>query len=118
MKVALQLEEIAMLGLGIYAFSILPYSWWLFLALFLAPDVGMIGYLFNPKIGALLYNIFHHKGLAISLYLIGIYFQLEILKLIGIIVFSHATFDRIFGYRLKYATGFKLTHLGAIGKEK
>ena len=117
MKTTLQLEYLAMLLLGIYAFSILSYSWWLFLVLFLLPDIGMVGYLFNATTGAFLYNIFHHQGVAILLYMIGIYFRIEILQLIGIIVFSHAAFDRILGYGLKYATGFRFTHLGTIGKE-
>ncbi|GAA4272985.1 DUF4260 domain-containing protein [Aquimarina gracilis] len=117
MKIIVQLEEIAMLGLGIFLFSILPYPWWLFLVLFLAPDIGMIGYLANNKIGALVYNLFHHKGLAILLYLIGIYLGNHILQLIGTILFSHSAFDRVIGYGLKLEKGFKFTHLGEIGKK-
>ncbi len=116
MKTTLQLEELAMLGLGIYLFSLLSFSWWLFLALFLVPDIGMLGYLINQKIGALTYNIFHHKGLAIFMYCVGIYLSNELIQLCGIILFSHAAFDRILGYGLKYEKGFKFTHLGEIGK--
>ncbi|WP_282085345.1 DUF4260 domain-containing protein [Aquimarina algiphila] len=117
MKTTIQLEEIAMLGLGIYAFSLLPYSWWLFLALFLVPDIGMIGYVINSKFGALSYNIFHHKGLAIIIYGIGISIPNETLQLSGIILFVRSAFDRILGYGLKYEKGFKFTHLGEIGKK-
>lgn len=116
MKTTLQLEEIAMLALGIYLYNTLSYPWWVFLALFLAPDIGMLGYLVNSKIGALLYNVFHHKGLAIGIYSIGVYSTNPILQLAGIILFSHAAFDRILGYGLKYEKGFKFTHLGDIGK--
>lgn len=35
----------------------------------------------------------------------------------GIIIFGHASFDRFFGYGLKYENGFKFTHLGEIGKK-
>lgn len=117
MKTTLQLEEIAMLVLGIYLYSALPYPWWLFLALFLAPDIGMLGYLVNSKAGALLYNIFHHKGLAIAIYGIGGFYTNTMLQLAGILLFSHASFDRIFGYGLKYEKGFKFTHLGHLGKK-
>ncbi|MFD2563130.1 DUF4260 domain-containing protein [Aquimarina rubra] len=117
MKTTLQLEELAMLVLGIYLFSLLSFPWWLFLALFLVPDIGMLGYLVNKKIGALTYNIFHHKGLAIFLYCVGIYLSNEHIQLCGIILFSHAAFDRILGYGLKYEKGFKFTHLGEIGKK-
>ena len=116
MKNVLKLEELAMFLLGIFAFSTLHFSWWWFLMLLLAPDIGALGYLFGNKIGAVSYNIFHHKGIAILIFLIGIYLENEILQLIGIILFSHASLDRIFGYGLKYENGFKFTHLGNIGK--
>ncbi len=117
MKTTLQLEELAMLVLGIYLFSLLSFSWWLFLALFLVPDIGMLGYIINTKIGTFSYNIFHHKGIAIVIYLIGVYLSNEYLLLCGIILFSHSAFDRILGYGLKYEKGFKFTHLGEIGKK-
>jgi len=116
MKTTIQLEEIAMLGLGIVGFSLLSLPWWIFLALFLAPDIGMLGYVINNKIGAFCYNVFHHKGLAIIIYGIGIYLSKEYIQLTGIILFSHAAFDRVFGYGLKLEKGFKYTHLGKIGK--
>ncbi|WP_106790665.1 DUF4260 domain-containing protein [Aquimarina sp. Aq78] len=118
MKTTLKLEEIAMLGLGIYLFSLLSYPWWLFLALFLLPDIGMLGYIINNKIGALSYNIFHHKGIAVLIYITGIYISNELLQLSGVVLFSHAAFDRILGYGLKYEKGFKFTHLGEIGEKE
>ncbi|PKV48208.1 uncharacterized protein DUF4260 [Aquimarina sp. MAR_2010_214] len=117
MKTTLKLEEIAMLGLGIYLFSLLSYPWWLFLALFLLPDIGMLGYIINNRVGALSYNTFHHKGIAVLIYIIGVYISNELLLLSGIILFSHTAFDRILGYGLKYEKGFKFTHLGEIGKK-
>lgn len=35
--------------------------------------------------------------------------------LAGVILFAHASMDRIFGYGLKYADDFKHTHLQEIG---
>lgn len=114
----LKLEEFAMLVLGMVAFSFLPYAWWWFLVLFLAPDIGMIGYIFGDKSGAATYNLMHHKGLAIGIALGGILLVNPILQLIGIILFSHACFDRMLGYGLKYDRGFKYTHLGKIAGPK
>jgi len=116
MKTIIKWEELGMFLLGIYLFGLLSYPWWLFLALVLAPDIGMLGYLFNDRIGAIIYNIFHHKGLALIIYLMGIYLSLPLCQLVGCILFSHASMDRIFGYGLKYDKGFKFTHLGEIGK--
>ena len=115
MKVTLALEELAMLMLGIFVFSQLDFDWWWFLVLFLTPDFGMLGYLFNTKIGAFTYNLFHHRGLAILIWILGFYLQNEVFQLIGVILFSYVAFDRILGYGLKYEKGFKFTHLGEIG---
>lgn len=116
MKLLLKLEELGMLILSIFMFSQLSYAWWWFIALILLPDIGMLGYIVNTKVGAITYNIFHHKGLAILIYFLGIYFETELLKLIGVILFGHASMDRIFGYGLKFDNAFKNTHLGEIGK--
>ncbi|MDT7829416.1 DUF4260 domain-containing protein [Pricia sp. S334] len=114
MKALLKLEEILMFVLGIYLFGMLDYAWWWFLVLILAPDIGMIGYLFGNKIGAVGYNLFHHKGVAIAVYLLGNYLSLPLWQLTGIILFSHSAMDRVFGYGLKYDKGFAFTHLGKI----
>lgn len=116
MKKLLKLEEVLMFALGVYLFAQLPYTWWLFPALILAPDIGMLGYLVNKRAGAHVYNFFHHKGLAILLYLAGSYLSLPLWQLAGIILFSHASLDRVFGYGLKYISGFTHTHLGEIGR--
>ena len=112
----IKLEEAAMFVLGSYLFSVLPFAWWWFPALILAPDVSFIGYVLGNKVGAWVYNIAHHKGLAIALYLTGCYTQLPSVQLAGIILFTHSCMDRMLGYGLKYEKGFKFTHLGEIGK--
>ncbi|MCF1190959.1 DUF4260 domain-containing protein [Mangrovimonas sp. AS39] len=114
MKAILKLEELAMFLLGIFLFSQLSFSWWWFLVFIMAPDIGMLGYLKNEKIGAWFYNLFHHKGLALLLYLVGVYSSNETIQFVGIILFAHASFDRLLGYGLKYEQGFKFTHLGEI----
>lgn len=117
MKTTLKLEELAQLGLGIVLFLSLDYAWWVFPALLLTPDIGMLGYLVSTKIGALTYNLFHHKGIAILCMGVGYFFEMDGWLLIGIILFSHSAFDRMLGYGLKYFDGFQNTHLGKIGKE-
>jgi hypothetical protein len=65
MKNIIKVEEGCMLLLSVILNSKLPYPAWLFWLLFLTPDVGMIGYVINRRIGALSYNLLHHKGVAI-----------------------------------------------------
>ena len=117
MKRIIILEEIAMFGLALFAFASMRFSWWVFPALLLLPDISMIGYVSGNRFGAILYNIFHHKALAICIYLGGLYLQADWIQLTGIILFAHSSMDRIFGYGLKYTDGFAHTHLGLIGKK-
>ena len=116
MKAILKIEELAQFIAGILIFNTLDYSWWVFLALLLTPDIGMLGYVINAKLGAFIYNVFHHKAIGIGLIAMGYFYWGEPVMLVGVILFSHAAFDRIFGYGLKYNDHFKQTHLGAIGK--
>ena len=117
MKDIIKLEELGMFALSIFLFTLLGYEWWLYVLLILAPDISMLGYLVNPKTGAVLYNIFHHKGLAIAIYLAGTYTFSPVLLITGIIMFGHSSIDRVLGYGLKYADAFKHTHLGVIGSK-
>lgn len=118
MQTIIKLEELGLFVLGIYFFNQSDYAWWWFLVLLLAPDLSMIGYTFGNKAGAFLYNLFHHRGIAVIVYLGGIYFSNELVQLTGIILFTHSSFDRMLGYGLKYEAGFKFTHLGEIGKKE
>ena len=117
MKNLLRIEEALQLFLSIYLVNQLPYAGWVYWALFLTPDLGMLGYLVNTRTGAFLYNLFHHKGIAVALWLAGLYLNTPELLFTGLLLFGHSSFDRIFGYGLKYSDNFKNTHLGWIGKE-
>lgn len=116
MKNILRLEEAMQFGLALYLTYQLSFPGWLYAVLFLTPDVSMIGYLVNTRIGALTYNLFHHKGLAIAMYLVGVSTNAPVIMFIGLILFGHSAFDRMLGYGLKYPDNFKHTHLGWIGK--
>jgi hypothetical protein len=117
MKTTLKIEELAQFILGIALFSQLDYAWWWFPALLFLPDIGMLGYLVNPKVGAMVYNLFHHKAIGITILLLGMFLWGEFYTLVGIILFSHSSLDRVFGYGLKYPDSFNNTHLGKIGKQ-
>lgn len=117
MKNILKIEELAMFGLAIYLNSFLPFEGWVFWALFLLPDIGILGYIVNTKVGAFTYNLLHHKGIAITCYLVGYFLIVHELTLAGVVLFGHSSFDRVFGYGLKFPDHFKHTHLGWIGGE-
>ncbi len=116
MKRIIQIEELAMTAATIYLIGQLDISlsWWLYLLLFFSPDLGILGYLLNAKIGAITYNLLHHRGIAIVIAALGIMTLSQYVLLAGLILFAHAGFDRIFGFGLKYFAGFKHTHLGVM----
>jgi hypothetical protein len=116
MKTIVRLEELGIFLFSIYLFSTLEYSWWLFPLLLFLPDVSMVGYVGNPKLGAVIYNFFHFRALALFLFVLGIYISLPLLSLIGVILFAHSSIDRAFGYGLKFGDSFSHSHLGKIGK--
>lgn len=118
MKLILKLEEVAMTIISIYFLSIysLGLSFWIWLILFFTPDIGMLGYALNTRIGAITYNLFHHKALALLIAATGFYLHNNVVTAIGILLFAHASFDRIWGYGLKYPDNFKNTHLGNLQK--
>lgn len=116
MKNLLRLEELLMFGLALFLFSELDSSWGLFALLFFAPDLSMFGYLANPRLGAWTYNLIHHKGLGITLYVFGALLAVPWLMFAGILLFAHSSFDRILGYGLKHVDSFHNTHLGRIGR--
>jgi hypothetical protein len=115
MKTTLRLEEALEFGLAIYLSQQLPYAGWLYAVLFLTPDISMLGYLINTRIGAMAYNLFHHKGIALVLYLLGALINSHSIMFAGLVLFGHSAFDRMAGYGLKYSDNFKHTHLGWIG---
>jgi hypothetical protein len=118
MRSIIKAEEAAMAALALYVLSLhmLGLPVWAWCLLFFSPDLGMLGYLINTRFGALLYNVFHHKAVAIVIAAIGYWISMEWLIAAGILLFAHSSFDRMLGYGLKYSTGFKDTHLGSLEK--
>ena len=107
-----------MLGISIYALYFLKAEWWIYPLLLLGPDISMLGYVAGSKAGAVSYNLFHHKAVAIILFLAGFVNQIYLPEITGLILFGHSCMDRMLGYGLKYFTGFQFTHLGQIGRAK
>jgi len=118
MKNILKLEEVAIFLLCIFLFSKLDFAWWWFPAFLFLPDIGMVGYLIDPKTGALTYNLLHHRLVASLVTMYALTYGNAYWQFAGIILFAHISFDRSLGYGLKYNDGFNNTHLGAIGKKQ
>jgi uncharacterized membrane protein len=107
----LRIEESALLIAAIFAYQHLHNSWLLFAILFLTPDLFMLGYLLNVRVGAAVYNLAHTLTLPLALLLISYLQHWHLVPAIALIWTAHIAFDRLLGYGLKYPTYFKDTHL-------
>ena len=107
----LKFEYAILLVLTLMLYHHLGCSWVLFAVLFLTPDLSMLGYLANPRLGSALYNLGHTLFIPLTLFATACFTHHPVLIAIANIWISHIAFDRLLGYGLKYPTHFKDTHL-------
>ena len=110
-KLLLHIEGAAILIAACVFYQHLRASWLWFALLFLVPDISMVGYLADRRIGAMIYNFVHTYTVPIIL-LMTLWFsgQASYLWLV-VIWIAHIGFDRLLGFGLKYETAFRDTHL-------
>ena len=86
--------------------------------LILAPDIGMLGYLADTRVGAVTYNLVHtYLGPGVLL-VVGVAVDSSLTYSIASIWLAHIGLDRALGYGLKYPDAFTHTHLGTIGRRE
>jgi hypothetical protein len=115
MTALLRIEHAALAIAALVGFHFVGGNWWFFAALILVPDVSMVGYLVNPKIGAWCYNTVHCWIAPVALWLIALVAGWPLLTELALILAAHIAIDRTLGYGLKAESGFQDTHLGRIG---
>lgn len=114
----LRLEGFAMAAISAVLYARMGISWWLFAALWLAPDLSMLGYLTGACRGARVYNAVHTYVTPAALALCALLFQAHVSLAIALIWANHIGIDRLLGYGLKYGDGFGYTHLGRLGRRQ
>lgn len=107
----MRLEGGALFVSAILVYRSLGASWILFAVLCLWPDLAMLGYLVNVKLGAALYNLVHTEVFPLALAVASYQFTDQRLLHFALIWLVHIGWDRMLGYGLKYPTFFKDTHL-------
>jgi hypothetical protein len=114
----LRTEGAVLLALSAFFYWLTDESLVFFLVLFLAPDLGFLGYLGGPRAGAWVYNVLHSYLLPAVLVAVGsLTDRGPALLTFGLIWFAHIGTDRMLGYGLKHTSGFRDTHLGRIGRQ-
>jgi hypothetical protein len=97
-------------AVGVYAH--LHYAGLVFLLLLFVPDLGMLGYAANPRVGSHTYNAMHTYVIPAAL--LAVASGSTALTGIALIWLAHIGMDRTLGYGLKYPTTFKDTHLNQV----
>lgn len=113
-KVLLRTEGFAVAVAAGAVYYSLNGPWWLFLILFLAPDLSMVGYLTGPGYGSMAYNAAHTYITPLLLAGVGLWSGIELAVLGALIWAAHIGLDRLVGYGLKYSSGFSDTHFGRV----
>jgi hypothetical protein len=107
----LRLEGFVLFVVSVSLFFHFGGTLWRFLPLLLVPDLSMIGYALNVRVGAAIYNAGH--TLAVPVALGGATLLTDRPEFVAYILIwtAHIGMDRMLGYGLKYPTYFADTHL-------
>ena len=114
----LRVEGVAAFIAGLALYGWLGGPWLFAVPLLLLPDVSMVGYLRDPRLGALTYNLVHNWAIGLAVLGLGYLAQSTPLAIAGAILVAHVGMDRALGYGLKLPTSFQETHLGRIGRDR
>lgn len=118
-RTLLRVEGLTVLVLSVGAYAQWSgQSWGLFAALFLLPDLSMLGYLRGPRVGAGVYNLVHTYVGPALLGSAGLFWLGSLWLGVALIWAAHIGADRLIGYGLKLPANFQSTHLGVIGRAK
>lgn len=110
-RLLLHFEAAAVVVAALFAYHWNHFSWLMFALLFLTPDISMLGYFANPRVGAITYNAVHTYVGPLVLGGYALFTGKHLPLLLALIWAAHIGFDRCLGFGLKYSSLFKDTHL-------
>ncbi|MBY0611717.1 MAG: DUF4260 domain-containing protein [Beijerinckiaceae bacterium] len=109
--IILRAEAAIVLAAATTAYALIGSGWLLFALLFFVPDVFMLGYLKNARVGAHVYNLGHSYVTPAAVFVGAKALASPLWAGIALIWIAHIAFDRLVGYGLKLQSGFNDTHL-------
>ncbi len=96
--VLLKTEGATLLALSVLLYGLSEGSLLLFVLLFLAPDVSMLGYLAGSRIGAASYNLFHTYATPGLLAALGLLTESHAAVSVALVCFARIRFDRMVSF--------------------
>ncbi|MBE7683634.1 DUF4260 domain-containing protein [Paenibacillus sp. P13VS] len=111
-KQIVHIEYAFAFALSFLIYMQLHFPIWLFVVLLFVPDLTMLGYTMNKKIGAIVYNLGHTFIFPLLFALGYLYFPNDYLLIGSLIWIAHICMDRAIGAGLKYQdASFTNTHI-------
>jgi uncharacterized protein DUF4260 len=110
-RLLLRLEGVVLAAATLAVYLHLDYSVLALVAILVAVDLSLVGFLFGPKAGSLTYNLAHTTAVPLVLGAAGVLGDEGTLVQVALAWLAHLGIDRALGLGLKYSTAFTDTHL-------
>src|SRR5512132_2213496 len=107
----LRSEGVALLAMAIMLYGWYGRSWWLFIAVLPAPDLGLLGNLRSRRAGVVAYDLTHTSLPPAALALVGVVTGSGLAVALALVWFAHIGMGRALGLGLQYPDGSGRTHL-------
>lgn len=108
----LRCEALATFTVFVVLYGQADGDWNTFALLFFVPDLSILLYLVNSRVGGMAYNAAHFYGFPVALFLFGLYLGTTEYTPFALLWAAHLSFDRMLGWGLKLEHSFFSTHLG------
>ena len=113
-RLLLHFEGLALLAASLVIYGNLDFGWGTFALFLLAPDLAIIPYAINKRVGQIVYNLAHTIVFPLALALYSVMNASDLGIQVSLIWFAHIGMDHLFGYGFKYPGDFKDTHFSHI----
>lgn len=110
-RLLLRLEGIVLAGAALAVYFHLGYSALALVALLIAVDLSLLGFLAGPQVGTLTYNLAHTTAFPLILGAIGVLADGATSVQVALAWLAHIGIDRSLGFGLKYPSAFNDSHL-------
>lgn len=107
-----RVEALALLCTLSALYGHLGFAWSEFALWFFLPDIGILFYLFDGRVGGTAYNLTHCALWPCLFGLVGFLGDVAVAQQVALIWAAHISFDRALGWGLKYEQSFFHTDMG------
>lgn len=110
----LRSEGVALLAMATVLYGNYGRSWWLFVLLLPAPDLGLLGGLWSKRAGAVAYDLTHTYAPPAAMGVVGVVTGSGLAIALALVWFAHIGMDRALGLGLQDPDGSGRTYLRCV----